>query len=347
MRVVQVSHKFPPHPGGIEYHVMKLSEYLSSQGIEVIVLTTTPNPCHKRLPFRVYRFKPLVEPLRNPLSFKLAIKFRELSKDAIAHLHSPYTFSTLLTYPLSEKAVITLHGRPYYKGIAGLFAKVHERVSLILTRGAHFIALTEIDASYLSNMGIPKERVHVIPNFVDVEELKFLSEGVEFNPRYDLIYVGGLVEAKGIDQLIIDVSKIGISLAIVGDGPLRSKLEGLASRLGANVHFLGRLPREKVIPMYSSSRAVILPSRSEGFPTVVLEALALGKPTILSDISVHRHLFGEVAVFYRPGDPSSLREALSLIETFSPEKASKFVSSKYDIRVVGPRLISLYRSLDE
>ncbi len=347
MRVIQVAHRFPPHPGGIEYHVMELSEFLVERGVEVLVLTTTPEPYPGNLPFRVYRFKPLAEPLRNPISFKLVLQFRKLARESIAHLHSPYTFSTLLTYPFAEKAVITLHGRPYYGGVFRYLAKVHEKVSITLTKGAHFISLTELGASYLKAMGIPEERIHVIPNFVNIERLQSLAKGVEGGHAYDLLYVGGLVEAKGLDQLVRDLSELEMSLAIIGKGPLREKLEELAKGLGVRVHFLGALPREKVIRAYLSARAVILPSRSEGFPTVVLEALSLGRPVILSDIEVHRRLFKDVALLYRPGNPSSLKEAILSLDSFSPEKAVKFVKENYDIRVVGSRVLSLYKSIWE
>jgi glycosyltransferase involved in cell wall biosynthesis len=113
------------------------------------------------------------------------------------------------------------------------------------------------------------------------------------------------------------------------------------------VRFLGRMDMEGWIPYALSSDAIILPSRSEGFPTIVLEAMALGKPVILSDIEVHKRLFSGIAIFYRPGDRESLRKALKNLENFDipPENLRSIVEKNYDIRVVGERILSVYSDL--
>ncbi len=356
MKILQVSHRFPPHPGGVEYHVQRLSKFLASRGHEVTVLTTSRELSGRAVEdgYEVYRFRSIAEPLRNPLSLKLPLKFRHLADDSdIVHMHSVYTFTTLLSYPFSpkERTLITLHGRAIYSGFYSLIAALYERISFRLVRNAaSFIALTDLDRDLMVRRGIQEEKVVVIPNFVDVNELDSLasrSRVAEKEAEIQLLFVGGLVEAKGLDRFLLDMRMLeeDVGLWIVGDGPMRSKLERISK--GMNVRFLGSLSREEWVPYALGSDAMVLPSRSEGFPTVALEAMALGRPLILSDIGVHRRLFRDAAILYRPGRPDSLKMALKMLDSSGNlvKEGRRIVEEVYDVRVVGEEILELYRRL--
>ncbi len=356
LRVLQVSHRFPPHPGGTEYYVQKLSQFLASLGHEVTILTTSREQVgvSEESGCRVIRLRPLAEPLRNPLSLRLPLEFRRLVKEHdVVHMHSVYTFTTLLAFPFTpkERTIITLHGRAYYEGFLRYLAEVHERFSFRLVRGAaRFIALTELDRELMLRRGIPPERITVIPNFVDVEELDqwaSCSEPVEKESDVQLLFVGGLVEAKGLVQFLGDLRQVDeeVGLWIIGSGPLEPRLRSLAR--GMNVKFFGRMSRRDLIPYFLGADAVVLPSRSEGFPTVVLEAMTLRRPVILSDIEVHRGLFSDLAFLYTPERPETLLDALKRIKGSRDIviKARKLVEEFYDVRVVGGQILDLYREI--
>ena len=356
MRILQVCHRFPPHPGGIEYHVKRLSKFLSSRGHEVTVLTTHKGPSRtEESEYRVVRLRSFLEPLRNPIPLELPFRFREMAESFdLIHMHSVYTFTTLLSYPFArrERVVITLHGRASYRGFASLLAELHERTSFRLLRGAAaFIALNEVDKELMVNRGIDESKIRVIPNFIDLEEIDSSarsSKPAEREGDVQLLFVGGLTEAKNLDSLLMDLRGVdGASLWIVGDGPMRGKLMKLAE--GMRVRFLGRMDMRGWMPYALSSDAIILPSRSEGFPTIVLEAMALGKPVILSDIEVHKRLFSDIAIFYKPGDRESLKKALRDLENFDipPRMLRYIVEKNYDIKVVGEKILSVYSDLIE
>ncbi len=352
MRILQVSHRFPPHPGGIEYHVQRLSRFLASKGHEVTVLTTSSDLSGRSIEdgYEVYRFLSIAEPLRNPISLKLSLELRKMAKYYdIIHMHSIYTFTTLLSYPFSpkERTLITLHGRAFYGGLYGLIASLYERVSFRLVRNASlFIALTDIDRNLMVKRGINENKIVIIPNFVDVDELDSMASGraMERDAELQLLFVGGLVEAKGLDQFLLDMRglKGNIGLWIVGKGPLMPKLRTLSK--GMNVKFLGSLSRREWIPYAMGSDAIVLPSRSEGFPTIALEAMVLKKPLILSNIEVHRRLFSNVAIFYTPGNPTSLEKALDMIDNAGDlvDRGRKLVEMKYDVKIVGEKILELY-----
>ncbi len=361
LRIVQISHKFPPHPGGTEYYVHKLSQFLARRGHDVTVLTTS----HKSAPreemldgFTIKRCSVLASPLRNPISLELVTKAGELSRDAdITHLHSVYTFTTtipLLLGAVRSKSVITLHGRAYYEGIGKVLAKVYEPIAFRIARRTDLlIALTELDRDLMISRGIAESKIRVVPNFIDVKEFDNWarsSKPVEREAELQLVFVGNLVEAKGVVQLIEDLSQVDedVGLWIIGEGPLEARIRNIA-RITKGIRLLGPRDRRGIVPYIMGADAVILPSKSEGFPTVALEALTLRKPLILSDIAVHKALFHQVAIFYSPGDPFSLNRALKKLRSRElvdlVNRGRRIVEEKYDLSVVGDQIESLYYEL--
>ena len=132
---------------------------------------------------------------------------------------------------------------------------------------------------------VPADRIVVIPNPVDADEVRRRSRPVTARTgRYRLCSVGRLVSAKGFDVLIdaLAMGRLGEAweLLIVGDGPLRPRLERLVQRrrLDGHVRFLGAV--DNPYPIMASADVVVQASRWEGLGMVVLEALSLGVPVI-------------------------------------------------------------------
>ncbi len=112
-----------------------------------------------------------------------------------------------------------------------------------------------------------------------------------------VLFVGNLVPVKGIDRLFRAMAELPQArLRIVGDGPLRRKLARLAVKLGIHdrVDFLGRKPPKEVADLMRAADVLCLPSRSEGMPNVVLEALACGAPVVATAV-------GEIPFLIRDG----------------------------------------------
>jgi len=138
-----------------------------------------------------------------------------------------------------------------------------------------------------------------------------------------IVFAGRLVPIKAIDvllrawELLLESGQVTSAdrLAIIGDGPLRAHLEHLAGlgRLRGTVHFAGELPQKDVAQWFSAATAFCLPSRNEGTPNVVVEALASGRPVVASDVGgipeLVRH--GANGLLVKPLDPSSLATGLA------------------------------------
>jgi glycosyltransferase involved in cell wall biosynthesis len=127
--------------------------------------------------------------------------------------------------------------------------------------------------------------ISLVENGVDLSLFKGADRRMAGgSTEVNIIYVGRLVDFKRVD-LLIDAcvslrSQDNVKLNIVGDGPLREKLEAKAAILGERVVFHGRLPQAEVATLMARSAALVLPSMRECGGAVILEAMASGCPVI-------------------------------------------------------------------
>ena len=153
-----------------------------------------------------------------------------------------------------------------------------------------FVALTEFSKSRFIEGGLPGERVWVKPNFIFDPLATFGAEREESGRRAEddgaetkrtgAIFVGRLSEEKGARFLLKAWRGLDFPLTIVGDGPER---ETLRRNAPSNVRFVGEKSRDEVLKLTRSAQFLVFPSICyEGFPMSILEAAALGTPTLAS-----------------------------------------------------------------
>jgi glycosyltransferase involved in cell wall biosynthesis len=158
----------------------------------------------------------------------------------------------------------------------------------------------------------PRASVRVVHNGVGTAEF----EPVVTDPKAsDLLFVGELRWLKGVDVLIEAMALLahevpGISLTIVGEGPDRATFEGAVKsrHLGDTVRFIGATPARAA---FALGRTLVVPSRAESLPYVVLEAAAAGLPMLATKVGGIQEIFGPDAdALLPPADPAALARAI-------------------------------------
>ncbi len=177
----------------------------------------------------------------------------------------------------------------------------------------HYIVLTEFNREKLLEQGqIRSEQISVKPNFHLADEA--------YNGQKDrldqFVYAARLDENKGIMFLLKTWKEKNISsrLIICGDGPLREKVQEYIEKNDlASVRFMGQTDHEKVMEIFSQSRAMILPTQwYEGFPMTIVEAMSAGTPVIVPDLGNAGSIVKEgiTGFHYEPENMDSLAEVL-------------------------------------
>jgi len=93
-----------------------------------------------------------------------------------------------------------------------------------------------------------------------------------------------LIRSKRVDLAIREAARRNVHLTIIGDGPLRAELEKLAASLDPKATFVGRLSRTETLSIIASSQMLVHLSDTEGAPTVIREARALGIPVLATPV---------------------------------------------------------------
>jgi glycosyltransferase involved in cell wall biosynthesis len=146
--------------------------------------------------------------------------------------------------------------------------------------------------------------IYPIPNGVDIERVdRFIADSTaksvpsdhsRTQNRFSLVNIGRLNKQKNQDWLIRLLTQLPehVTLKIIGEGKLRGELESLAAELGVSqkMHLTGLLPREQVYRELINADLFVSPSLWEGLPIAVLEAMALRRPLVVSDIGPHREI---------------------------------------------------------
>lgn len=167
-----------------------------------------------------------------------------------------------------------------------------ERILASLQRAGAVVAVSSGLKAGLVDLGLDPAAIHVLRNGVD-SALFHREPARPARERHGLgdgllaLSVGNLVPEKGQDLAIEALRHLPQwTLAIVGDGPCARALRELAERLGVRdrVRFLPVLPQAALRGLYSAADVLLLTSTREGWPNVVLEAMACGTPVVATDV---------------------------------------------------------------
>ena len=234
----------------------------------------------------------------------------------IIHVHSmewPSFVGAWLAKRFEKKLIIK---DATMNGINGIvrYPKGKDKLNLVISC-ATFIAMTRAIRKNLLSAGVPEMQIENIPNGIEVTE--------DFKTTYSsknrkVIFVGNLSQqpAKGIDILLkawrsVISTHPDASLSIVGDGPLKQYQDFLdANQISKTVTLMGK--RTDVKSLLLDADIFVLPSRREGMPNALMEAMLLGLPCIATDISGSQDLIKhkENGLLVPPADVTQLTNAI-------------------------------------
>jgi glycosyltransferase involved in cell wall biosynthesis len=358
-----VASYFSPHRGGIESYVQKLSSRLSEGGHEVTILTTDipPSKREERIGrIEVHRYRAPIKPLGNPLAIGMLEGFLSHRDFDIVHSHDEHAFTTNLSALArrmgKQRLVVSCHGRLVYTAPLGrMILSAYERTLMRSTLGSAeaIIALSESDRHYLSALGVERDRISVIPNAIDPPARTSPTEGGAEGRV--ILCVGQLLQRKGIEILVEAMQEVheahrSAKLLIVGEGERKTELLKMRRQRGLEeaILFKGRASEAELEEAYSSCDLLVLPSFAEGMPTVILEAMARGKPVVATDIPGVREHFSETAILVPPGEPHGLSEAI--VRALDDEQlrrrlgleGRRLVESRFTWDIVVRQIVDLY-----
>ena len=203
-----------------------------------------------------------------------------------------------------------------------------------------YVALTSFQRRLMIDGGLPAERIRVIPNFLEPDP------GVGIGNRDGFVFVGRLSPEKGI-AVLLDAARIlpGV-VRVVGGGPLAS--EGEEADATGRIAYVGSVTRSSVLDELRRAIALVLPSVwFEGFPLVLLEALASGTPVITTRLGSLAELIeeGMTGLIAEPNDAANLADKIQWAINHPDEMRSMGVTARrtYEARFSGQSHLAALR----
>lgn len=353
MKILQITALYPPHIGGIENHAHQLSRNLVQRGHDVTVYTSNIPKTKKYEVIdgvKIHRFNSIGSPFNNQIVPEMFIKLLNNADFEVIHAHGHLQLTTNFAAISSLKnkipLIITSHGTVQYKNWREYVNLIYNRTlgKWTLLQSDRIIALSPSQANYLQKFGV--KNTEIIPNGTNLisSGLNFNSD--EFRTEFSLkdetiiLYVGGLIPRKGINYLIdamTDVKSNSV-LFIVGDvlqghSDYKEKLlTQIKEKNIKNIIFTGNIDDDKLKETYLAADIFVLPSLSEGLPTVLLEAMAYNKATVATNIPGNSDLItnNENGILVQPENPDEIAKAINLLiddphkrETFGQNACEK------------------------
>lgn len=346
MRVTMVNKYYPPHLGGIEYHMRDLATALADQGHEVRAIVsneggpTTTGTLDKVTVTRLHRaFAYASTPVAPGMARAIAREATREDPADIVHLHFPYPWgevSWLRARPAMEVArgsqtptVLTYHSDIVRQKVLGslyepMLRRVLDRVDLVIASSPDMVE----HSPFLSRVA---DKCRVVPFGIHVEryaatpEVEARAAGLRRNApsggeRPIVLFVGRLIYYKGADVLVRAMARVDADLVMIGRGPLLPELQELAEASGIadRVRFSDPVDDDELVAWYHAADVFCLPSvaRSEAFGLVQLEAHASGTPVVSTTLTTGVPFVnpnGVTGLTVPPGDADALADALDAL----------------------------------
>lgn len=236
-------------------------------------------------------------------------------------------------------------------------------MSLLVRRAAVLVPASESCRSFYSYLGGRDDRMSLIPCVPDVEMLRSRSEALAgrrddlrrdagLSGRFVVLFVGRLVEHKGVKELMGAVAEIRtrdpkVVVMLVGYGPMEEYVKAECAKMSENARYIGFVDDSRLFELYSMADLQIMPSWDEPYGVVCAEALAQGIPSIVTDtagcVDLVRDGFNGYVI--PPGSSRAIAERILAISTNPTLQASMKANARKSMD--GLDMDNLYSMLRE
>jgi len=308
--------------GGAELQAKKLAQKLSSKNYKVTIFAGSESDevKNENLNLKIIKIKYRNIKILRIFLAQLVSFIPEIKKEAPK-------LNILLCYQVSPSGIIGLISKMMFKIplITWMRAETEYKsflrkfifTPMLLKHSDQFIVQTARIKKALINVYSNKflfnkhrlENIKIIPNGIDTRN----SSVVPYEDRDGILYVGRLHKTKGIKYLISAMEGIKEKLFIIGEGPEKNNLMQMSE--GLDIEFLGELPQKEVFRYIEKTKLLVLPSLSDAFPNVILEAMCVGSPIVatkvggIADIVEH----SKTGFLIEPKNPGEIRRYISIL----------------------------------
>jgi glycosyltransferase involved in cell wall biosynthesis len=260
--------------------------------------------------------------------------------------------------PTQLRVFYTPHGGSLHYPPSSLKGRVYLGLERRLAKATDGLIFESAYSSriFAANVGTNLCHSAIIPNGVLASEF---SQHMPTDSATDIVFIGELRRLKGVDVLLHAIARIrldhqlALTATIVGDGPDAGQFKALSIRLGLEraVHFTGAMPAASAFPL---GRVMVMPSRAESFPYIVLEAAAAAIPLIATAVGgIPEITAGTDTQLIVPDDVLALAAALK--RTFADLDAAKqranrlqqAVSQHYTVDAMASAVLKMYGAASE
>lgn len=352
MKILQVIQFFSAKHGGSAMVPYEISKHLHNAGHDVTVITTDFQMENdfidsldgvEVIPFHCQMN---IGSLLISTSMKKYLK-QNINKFDIIHMHNFRTYQNIIVHKFAKK-----HRISYVLQAHGSVPRIIEKKGLkylfdlffgykILKNASKVIAVSNAEVDQYVKMGIPNEKIVIIPNGIDVDSFNNLPEKGTFRKQYGIsekyivLFLGRLHERKGIDFLIKSYAELKRELddvVLVLAGPndgYRAKAEILINDLNLTdqIKFTGYIDEIDKLAAYVDADVLIYPAILEIFGLVPFEAIMCGTPVIVTDDCGCGNLIKDAKCGYlvKYGDVNDLEKKMKYIIE-NPNDGEKLVN---------------------
>lgn len=282
------------------------------------------------------------------------------SKPNVVYMHMSYKGSFTRKYIVhklcmvfSINDIIHLHGTKFFDMYKKSASRKRRQIEELISECKAFIVLGEHDA-YAVKKIVPDAKVVVVQNAIQIPD-----DRVQWDRKCHLLYMGVLISAKGVADLIQSLNHLHVTrpdveleLEVCGVGSEEEKLKQYVCEhsLEKMVRFNGWVSGEKKAEMFRNANLLVLPSYTEGLPMAVLEAMSYGMPIISTQVGDLAEIVkdGENGYLIQPGDIEALSEHILLMtdkqrwENFSV-MSRKIAEEKFSIDLFYLKLLEIFK----